>query len=107
MFSNTSLLFIIMDITLFSPIVYHFFQLYLTQSGFYKTVRRVLDIDRWYFMGTEYLECKFCEKNCCLVQCGTWSTVRGPLELLPARQYLDLITLGSYSHAGTSKTQSC
>ena len=63
MFSNASLLFIIMDITLFSPIMYHFFQLYLTQSGLYKTVRRVLDIDRRYFMGTEYLECKFCEKN--------------------------------------------
>ena len=41
MFSNTSLLFIIMDITLFSPIMYHFFQLYLTQSGLYKTVQRV------------------------------------------------------------------
>ena len=23
----------------------------------------MLDIDWWYFMGTEYLECKFCEKN--------------------------------------------
>ena len=63
MFSNTSLFFIIMDITLFSSIMYHFFQLYLTQSGLYKTVWRVLDIDRWYFMGTEYLECKFCKKK--------------------------------------------
>ena len=92
MFSNTSLLSIIMDIKLFSPIMYHFFQLYLTQSGLYKTVRRVLDMDQWYFMGTEYqLECKFCKnKICCLVQCDTWSTVLRPSELLSSTTHIQV-----------------
>ncbi|KAL6475706.1 hypothetical protein MHYP_G00167460 [Metynnis hypsauchen] len=35
----------------------------LTSSGLYKTVRRVLDIDGWYFMATEYLECHWCRKK--------------------------------------------
>ncbi|KAL6487611.1 hypothetical protein MHYP_G00042370 [Metynnis hypsauchen] len=35
----------------------------LTSSGLYKTVRRVLDIDGWYFMATEYLECHRCRKK--------------------------------------------
>ncbi|MEQ2209091.1 hypothetical protein XENOCAPTIV_024009, partial [Xenoophorus captivus] len=30
----------------------------LTSCGLYKTVRRVLDLDGWYYMGTEYLECR-------------------------------------------------
>ena len=38
-------------------------QVYLTQAGLYRTVRRVLNIDGWYLMGTEYLECKFCRKK--------------------------------------------
>ena len=88
--------------------MYHFFQLYLTQSGLDKTVQRVLDIDRWYFMGTQNLECKFCEKQIVAL----FSVVLGQLCLghqsyFPARQYLNLTTLGSYSHTGTSNTQSC
>ncbi|XP_028995372.1 uncharacterized protein LOC114848792 [Betta splendens] len=35
----------------------------LTGAGLYKTVRRVLDRDGWYFMGTEYLECRSCGKK--------------------------------------------
>ncbi|KAK1784257.1 hypothetical protein P4O66_019991 [Electrophorus voltai] len=30
--------------------------------GLYKTVRRVLDFSGWYFMATEYLECRRCKK---------------------------------------------
>lgn len=35
----------------------------LTGAGWYKTVRRVLDRNGWYFMGTEYLECSSCQKK--------------------------------------------
>ncbi|XP_038834482.1 uncharacterized protein LOC120032449 [Salvelinus namaycush] len=35
----------------------------LTGCGVYKTVRRVLDMDGWYYMGTEYLECRLCKKK--------------------------------------------
>ncbi len=35
----------------------------LTACGMYKTVRRVLDVSGWYFMGTEYLECRSCKKK--------------------------------------------
>ncbi|KAL6473055.1 hypothetical protein MHYP_G00192430 [Metynnis hypsauchen] len=35
----------------------------VSASGLYKTVRRVLDIDGWYFMATEYLECHRCRKK--------------------------------------------
>ncbi|KAJ8364716.1 hypothetical protein SKAU_G00135470 [Synaphobranchus kaupii] len=35
----------------------------LTKAGLYKTVRRVLDIDGWYLMATEYLECRRCQKK--------------------------------------------
>ncbi|KAK7944627.1 hypothetical protein WMY93_000355 [Mugilogobius chulae] len=35
----------------------------LTAAGIYRTVRRVLDIDGWYDMATEYLECKRCKKK--------------------------------------------
>ncbi|XP_033973177.1 uncharacterized protein LOC117472152 [Trematomus bernacchii] len=31
----------------------------MTGSGLYKTVRRVLDTKGWYYMGTEYLECRY------------------------------------------------
>ncbi|XP_076833000.1 uncharacterized protein LOC143477983 [Brachyhypopomus gauderio] len=34
----------------------------LTACGMYKTVRRVLDFSGWYFMATEYLECRRCKK---------------------------------------------
>ncbi|XP_034395653.1 uncharacterized protein LOC117735246 [Cyclopterus lumpus] len=35
----------------------------MTACGLYKTVRKVLDTDGWYFMGTEYLECCGCGKK--------------------------------------------
>lgn len=35
----------------------------MTSCGLYKTVRKVLDSDGWYFMGTEYLECHRCGKK--------------------------------------------
>ncbi|XP_067430234.1 uncharacterized protein [Thunnus thynnus] len=35
----------------------------LTACGIYKTIRKVLDLDGWYYMGTEYLECRSCEKK--------------------------------------------
>ncbi|CAB1416163.1 unnamed protein product [Pleuronectes platessa] len=35
----------------------------LTAAGLYKTVRRVLDLDSWYFMGTELLECGSCKRK--------------------------------------------
>ncbi|XP_038842219.1 uncharacterized protein LOC120041349 [Salvelinus namaycush] len=35
----------------------------LCKAGLYKTIRRVLDIDRWYLMATEYLECGRCKKK--------------------------------------------
>ncbi|XP_030219792.1 uncharacterized protein LOC115548973 [Gadus morhua] len=35
-------------------------QKHLTKCGMYKTIRKVLDIDGWYLMATEYLECRRC-----------------------------------------------
>ncbi|CAJ1069327.1 hypothetical protein MATL_G00263900 [Xyrichtys novacula] len=35
----------------------------LTGAGLYRTVRRVLDMSSWYFMGTEYLECCSCHRK--------------------------------------------
>ncbi|XP_061628660.1 uncharacterized protein LOC133477666 isoform X2 [Phyllopteryx taeniolatus] len=35
----------------------------LTGGGLYRTVRRVLDLQDWYFMGTEYLECIGCRRK--------------------------------------------
>ncbi|XP_051915356.1 uncharacterized protein LOC127596645 [Hippocampus zosterae] len=35
----------------------------LTGGGLYRTVRRVLDLRGWYFMGTESLECLKCNKK--------------------------------------------
>lgn len=35
----------------------------LSGAGLYRTVRRVLDIDGWYYMATEYLECRRCRKK--------------------------------------------
>lgn len=35
----------------------------LTKAGLYRTIRRVLDIDGWYLMATEYLECPRCKKK--------------------------------------------
>ncbi|XP_036002872.1 uncharacterized protein LOC105924924 [Fundulus heteroclitus] len=38
----------------------------LTKAGLYRTIRRVLDIDGWYLMATEYLECRQCKKKAVL-----------------------------------------
>ncbi|XP_056127239.1 uncharacterized protein LOC130104727 [Rhinichthys klamathensis goyatoka] len=35
----------------------------LTKCGLYRTIRRVLDIDGWYLMATEYLECRRCKRK--------------------------------------------
>ncbi|XP_078795050.1 uncharacterized protein LOC144988490 [Oryzias latipes] len=35
----------------------------LTAAGIYRTVRKVLDIDGWYDLATEYLECKRCKRK--------------------------------------------
>lgn len=32
----------------------------LSDCGLYKTVQRILDIDEWYYMATECLECSQC-----------------------------------------------
>ncbi|XP_077959181.1 uncharacterized protein LOC120819758 [Gasterosteus aculeatus] len=40
----------------------------LMKAGLYRTIRRVLDIDGWYLMATEYLECRRCKKKV-----GGWS----------------------------------
>ncbi|KAI4793351.1 hypothetical protein KUCAC02_032781 [Chaenocephalus aceratus] len=49
----------------------------MTGGGLYKTVRRVLDMDGWYYMGTEYLECSSCSKKC-----ASWSaSIRKQLDL--------------------------
>ncbi|XP_051800637.1 uncharacterized protein LOC127532673 [Acanthochromis polyacanthus] len=40
----------------------------MVKAGLYRTIRRVLDIDGWYLMATEYLECRRCKKKV-----GGWS----------------------------------
>ncbi|CAK6982380.1 hypothetical protein KUCAC02_027906, partial [Scomber scombrus] len=54
----------------------------LTGCGVYKTVRKVVDRDGWYYMGTEYLECRYCRKKV-----ASWSnSVRKQLD--PSHQDL-------------------
>nr|XP_054600042.1 uncharacterized protein LOC107372644 [Nothobranchius furzeri] len=48
----------------------------LIKAGLYRTIRRVLDIDGWYLMATEYLECRRCKKKV-----GGWS--QGIVRQLP------------------------
>ncbi|TKS65157.1 hypothetical protein D9C73_028123 [Collichthys lucidus] len=48
----------------------------LTKAGLYRTIRRVLDVDGWYLMVTEYLECRRCKKKV-----GGWS--QGIIRQLP------------------------
>ncbi|XP_072563185.1 uncharacterized protein [Paramormyrops kingsleyae] len=50
-------------LSLFTPCSCYRVAQRLTSCGLYKTVRRVLDIDGWYFMATEYLECRLCKKK--------------------------------------------
>ncbi|MED6256181.1 hypothetical protein ATANTOWER_021446 [Ataeniobius toweri] len=42
----------------------------MTKAGLYRTIWRVLDIDGWYLMATEYLECRRCKRKV-----GGWSQV--------------------------------
>ena len=35
----------------------------MTGCGLYRTVRKVLDCNGWYYMGTEYMECSRCGKK--------------------------------------------
>ena len=44
----------------------------LTKAGLYRTIRRVLDFNGWYLMGTESLECRWC----CTVSSCTHIQVR-------------------------------
>lgn len=49
----------------------------LTSAGLYKTVRRVLDVDGYFYLATEYLECTKCSQKL-----AAWS--------LPILEQLDL-----------------
>ncbi|KAL2082371.1 hypothetical protein ACEWY4_022189 [Coilia grayii] len=56
----------------------------LTAAGLYRTVCRVLDIDGWYDLATEYLECKRCSKKY-----PAWSEdILGQLDMGHRSQYL-------------------
>ena len=60
----------------------------LTSCGLYKTVRRVLDLDGYYHMGTEYLECGGCHKKY-----AAWSAViLNQLDLGHRSQFPALLT---------------
>ncbi len=60
----------------------------LTAAGLYSTVRKVLDIDGWYDLATEYLECKRCKKKY-----PAWSEdILGQLDLGHRSQFPALLT---------------
>ncbi len=60
----------------------------LTASGMYKTVRRVLDPNGWYFMATEYLECRSCRKKL-----AAWSRdILDQLDLSHREQFPTVLT---------------
>lgn len=60
----------------------------LTGAGLYRTVRRVLDIDGWYDLATEYLECKRCSKKY-----PAWSEdMLGQLDMGHRSQFPALLT---------------
>uniref|UniRef100_A0AAV2MR41 DUF6729 domain-containing protein n=1 Tax=Knipowitschia caucasica TaxID=637954 RepID=A0AAV2MR41_KNICA len=59
----------------------------LTAAGIYRTVRKVLDIDGWYDMATEYLECKGCKKY------PAWSEdILGQLDMGHRRKFPAILT---------------
>ncbi|KAK5612412.1 hypothetical protein CRENBAI_007038 [Crenichthys baileyi] len=63
----------------------------LTAADFYRTVRKVLDIDGWYDMATEYLECKGCKKKY-----PAWSEdILGQLDMGHRRKFPATLT---YQH---------
>ena len=60
----------------------------LKGAGLYKTVRRVLDIDGWYYAATEYLECQRCHKKV-----AAWAReVIGQLDLHLQLQFPAILT---------------
>lgn len=60
----------------------------LTAAGIYRTVRKVLDIDGWYDLATEYLECKRCKKKY-----PAWSEdILGQLDMGHRSQFPALLT---------------
>ncbi|RXN19565.1 Epithelial-stromal interaction 1 [Labeo rohita] len=60
----------------------------LTVAGLYRTVRKVLDIDKWYDLATEYLECKCCKKKY-----TAWSEyILGQLDMGHHSQFPALLT---------------
>ena len=60
----------------------------LNACGLYKTVRRVLDIDGYFYMGTEYLEC-----GCCHKKVAAWSgTVLSQLSPGYRQQFPAILT---------------
>ncbi len=60
----------------------------LTAAGLYQTVRKVLDIDGWYDLATEYLECKRCKKKY-----PAWSEdILGQLDMGHRSQFPALLT---------------
>ncbi|RXN21173.1 Epithelial-stromal interaction 1 [Labeo rohita] len=60
----------------------------LTAAGLYRTVRKVLDIDGWYDLATEYLECKSCKKKY-----PAWSEdILGQLDMGHRSQFPALLT---------------
>ncbi|KAI4795382.1 hypothetical protein KUCAC02_031462 [Chaenocephalus aceratus] len=65
----------------------------MTGGGLYKTVRRVLDLDGWYYMGTEYLECSSCTKKVCEHQEAAGP---GPPDALPCCADLQMKGLHSF-----------
>ncbi|XP_044025644.1 uncharacterized protein LOC122863319 [Siniperca chuatsi] len=60
----------------------------LTGAGLYKTVRRVLDMSSWYFMGTEYLECCSCHRKY-----AAWAQdILGQLDLAHQERFPAVLT---------------
>ncbi len=60
----------------------------LTAAGLYRTVHKVLDIDGWYDLATEYLECKRCKKKY-----PAWSEdILGQLDMGHRSQFPALLT---------------
>ncbi|KAI7814833.1 hypothetical protein IRJ41_024093, partial [Triplophysa rosa] len=67
----------------------------LTAAGLYRTVRMVLDIDRWYDIATECLECKGCKKKY-----PAWSEdILGQLDMGHRSQFPALLTYMTYRYS--------
>ena len=90
MFSNTSLLFLIMHITLFLQLSIIFFSCPLHNQGYTNSTESVghrpMVLHGYRLPRMQVLQ----KKICCLVQCGTWSTVPGPSELLSSTTHIQV-----------------